>query len=104
MQNFVKRFRAKHNREPDAFNAYAYDAVNIAAQALRAANTTTDRKAVRDALHKIKDVPSVIFGKATFDPASRRVNGVRSVDLVVKDGKWAVWAKESDKSAAAAAK
>lgn len=104
VQNFVKRFRAKYNREPDAFNAYAYDAVNIAAQALRTANTTTDRKAVRDALHKIKDVPSVIFGKATFDPASRRVNGVRSVDLVVKDGKWAVWSKESDKSAAAAAK
>jgi len=102
VQNFVKRFRAKYNREPDAFNAYAYDAVQIAAQALRSANTASDRKAVRDALAKIKDVPSVIFGKASFDTASRRVNGVRSVDLVVKDGKWAVWEKSVGVSTAAA--
>jgi branched-chain amino acid transport system substrate-binding protein len=95
VQSFVKRFREKYHREPDAFNAYAFDAVQIAAAALRAAGTTTDRRAVRDALYKIKDVPSVVFGKATFDPATRRVNGVRSVDLVVKDGRWAVWDKAS---------
>jgi len=104
VQNFVKRFRAKYNREPDAFNAYAFDAVNIAAQAIRTANTTRDRRAVRDALYKIKDVPSVVFGKATFDPTTRRVNGVRSVDLIVKDGAWAVRDEKSAKAAAVAAK
>jgi branched-chain amino acid transport system substrate-binding protein len=90
VQNFVKRFRAKYNREPDAFNAYAYDAVVLAAAAIRTAGST-DRKAIRDAFYKVKDVPSIVFGKSTFDPTTRRVAGVRSVDLVVKDGKWAVW-------------
>lgn len=90
VQNFVKRFRAKYNREPDAFNAYAYDAVVLAAAAIRTAGST-DRKAIRDAFYKAKDVPSIVFGKSTFDPTTRRVVGVKSVDLVVKDGKWAVW-------------
>jgi branched-chain amino acid transport system substrate-binding protein len=36
-------------------------------------------------------VPSIVFGKSTFDPTTRRVVGVKSVDLVAKDGKWAVW-------------
>ena len=90
VQSFVSRFQAKFKREPDAFNAYAYDAVLIAAAAIRTAGNT-NRKAVRDALYKIKDVPSVIFGKATFDPTTRRVAGVKSVDLIVKGGKWAVF-------------
>ena len=90
VQDFVKRFRAKYGKEPDAFNAYAYDAVVIAAAALREAGPNGDRKAVRDAFYKIKDVPSVVFGKANFDPQTRRVIGVKSVDLVVKDGKWAL--------------
>ena len=46
-----------------------------------------DRKAIHDALAKIKDVPSVIFGKATFDTADApRASARKSVDLVVKDG------------------
>ncbi len=90
VQDFVKRFQAKYGKEPDAFNAYAYDAVVIAAAALRQAGPDADRKAVRDAFYKIKDVPSVVFGKANFDPESRRIIGVKSVDLVVRDGKWAL--------------
>ncbi len=90
VQNFVQRFRAKYGREPDAFNAYAYDAVHYAAAAIKAAGSA-DRKAIRDAFYKIKDLPSVIFGKATFDATTRRVVGVKSIDLVVKGGQWAVW-------------
>lgn len=90
VQDFVRRFQAKYGKEPDAFNAYAYDAAVIAAAALRQAGPDADRKAVRDAFYKIKDVPSVVFGKANFDPQTRRIIGVKSVDLVVKDGKWAL--------------
>jgi len=36
----------------------------------------------------VKDIPSIIFGKATFDPKTRRVDGAMSVELVVKDGKF----------------
>ena len=88
VQAFVKQFRAKYQRDPDAFNAFAYDAVILAAEALKAGGT--DRRAIRDALPKLRDVPSVVFGRATFDPATRRVLGVRSVNVVVKDGKWAL--------------
>jgi branched-chain amino acid transport system substrate-binding protein len=94
VQTFVKGFVAKYGKEPDAFNTFAYDAVVIAATALREAGAKAvadgDRKAVRDAFYKIKDVPSVIFGKATFDAQSRRVIGVKSVNLLIKDGQWTV--------------
>lgn len=90
VKDFVQRFRAKYGKEPDAFNAYAYDAVQIAAAALTQAGPDAERKAVRDAFYKIKDVPSVVFGKANFDAQTRRVIGVKSIDLVVKDGKWAL--------------
>ncbi|WP_439894278.1 ABC transporter substrate-binding protein (plasmid) [Ralstonia sp. 25C] len=86
VQTFVKQFRAKYQRDPDAFNAFAYDAVILAAEALKAGGT--DRRAIRDALPRLRDVPSVVFGRATFDPATRRVLGVRSINVVVKDGKW----------------
>ncbi len=33
----------------------------------------------------------MIFGKATFDPQTRRVAGARAVYLVVKDGQFALW-------------
>jgi len=99
VQDFVKSFRAKYGKEPDAFNAYAYDAVVYAAAALRQAGPGADRKAVRDAFYKIKDVPSVIFGKASFDAQTRRIIGVKSVNLVVKDGRWA----QLDERAAVAA-
>jgi branched-chain amino acid transport system substrate-binding protein len=100
VQSFVKAFRAKYGKEPDAFNAYAFDAVQFAAAALRQAGAKAERKDVRDAFYKVKDLPSVIFGKASFDPQTRRVIGVKSVDLVVKDGKWAL----ADSKAAIAAK
>ena len=90
MQKFIAGFKKKYNGlEPDAFNAYAYDAMNMAAAVVKIGGT--DRKAVRDAFTKVKDVPSVIFGKTTFDTATRRVSGAMNVELVVKDGRFTVW-------------
>jgi branched-chain amino acid transport system substrate-binding protein len=86
---FVTAFKAKYNKEPDAFNAYAYDTMILMAQVLN--QSGTDRKAIREGLLKVKDVPSVIFGKATFDPETRRVAGAMNVELVVKDGKFQLW-------------
>ncbi|MEM5316016.1 ABC transporter substrate-binding protein [Paraburkholderia sp. JHI869] len=88
VQRFVQGFKAKYHREPDAFNAFAYDAVIIAASALRTGGTT--RQGVHDALPKLHDVPSVVYGRATFDPHTRRIDGVKSIDLVVRDGQWAL--------------
>lgn len=90
VQKFIVGFKAKYNgQEPDAFNAYSYDAMNMAAAVVRIGGT--DRRAVRDAFAKVKDVSSVIFGSATFDVATRRVKGAMNAELVVRKGHFVVW-------------
>lgn len=89
VRNFVTKFKAKYGKEPDAFNAYAYDTMILMAQVMR--EFGIERKDIHDGLAKVKDVPSVIFDKATFDPTTRRVAGAQSVDLVVKGGKFVLY-------------
>lgn len=90
VQNFVNAFKAKYGKEPDAFNSYAYDTMILFGQVLREA-PDLERRTVRDTLAKVKDVPSVVYGKATFDPTTRRVAGARSAELVVKGGRFTLW-------------
>jgi branched-chain amino acid transport system substrate-binding protein len=89
VKNFVDKFRAKYNEEPDEFNADAYDTMILLASVMN--KYGTDRKAIHDGLGEIKDVPSVIFGKASFDPQTRRVAGGVPSYLIVQDGKFVVW-------------
>jgi branched-chain amino acid transport system substrate-binding protein len=89
VQAFVTKFRAKCKEEPDDFNAVAYDTIILLADVMN--QYGFDRTAIRDGLAHIKDVPSVIYGKATFDPETRRVAGARAVYLVVKDGQYTLW-------------
>jgi branched-chain amino acid transport system substrate-binding protein len=49
VQNFVKAYRAKFNREPDAIAALAYDSVKVLGDAITRAGTTDGPK-LRDAL------------------------------------------------------
>ncbi|MCW6513208.1 ABC transporter substrate-binding protein [Hyphomicrobiales bacterium BP6-180914] len=86
---FVDKFKARYNQEPDEFNADAYDTIILLADVLN--RYGVDRKAVHDGLAAIKDVPSVIFGKASFDPQNRRVAGGTATFLVVKDGSFQLW-------------
>jgi len=90
VRKFITAFKAKYGgQEPDSFNAYSYDAMNMAAAVLRIGGT--DRKAIRDAFAKVKDVPSVIFGQATFDVETRRVKGAMNAELVVQKGQFTIW-------------
>lgn len=91
VQKFVKSFAAKFSTEPDAYNGRAYDTFILLAAVLR--QSGTDRKAVKDVLAKIKDVPSVVYDKVSFDPATRRVANPVVSRIMVKDGKWAAWSK-----------
>lgn len=91
VQRFVAGFRAAYGTDPGSYNARAYDAMVVAATVLRQAGPT--RQGVHDGLGALRDVPSVLFGTVTFDPATRRVRNPASVDLVVKDGRFAVWQK-----------
>ena len=89
VQRFVGGFRAKYATEPGSYNARAYDAMTVAITVMR--EFGPDRMAIHDGLAKARDIPSVLFGKVTFDPATRRVSHPSSIDLVVKDGKFAEW-------------
>ena len=89
VQEFVRKFKAKYGEEPDDFNAVAYDTMILLADVMN--KYGTERKQIRDGLAAIKDVPSVIYGKATFDPQTRRVAGARAVYLVVKNGVFTLW-------------
>jgi len=90
VQKFVSGFKAKYNgQEPDAFNAYSYDAMNVAAAVLKIGGT--DRRAIRDAFAKVHDVSTVIFGPTTFDVESRRVKGAMNAELVVRKGHFTLW-------------
>ncbi len=89
VRSFVDKFKAKYGEEPDEFNADAYDTMILLAAVMNGYGT--DRKAIHDGLGAIKGVPSVIFGRATFDPGTRRVAGGVPAYLVVKDGRFTVW-------------
>ncbi len=89
VQNFVTAFAAKYNRAPDAFNATAYDTMNLFAALVKQFGAT--REGIREGLAKIKDVPSVVYGTMTFDPTTRRVAGAHYERLVVKEDKFVLW-------------
>lgn len=55
---FIKKFKAKYNENPDAFAALAYDAARILAQAIERAPELTS-KAIRDELARTKDFVGV---------------------------------------------
>jgi branched-chain amino acid transport system substrate-binding protein len=89
VQKFVKSFVAKFSAQPDAYNGRAYDTIILLATVMR--QYGTGRKQIQEGLGKIKDVPSVVFGKATFDPATRRVADPLVSRIEVKDGKWVAY-------------
>ena len=89
VQTFVSAFKEKYGEEPDAFAAFAYDAVTMLATVMREYGTGRDD--IKAGLAKAKDLPSVIFGKATFDPETRRVAEPQTVWLVVEDGAFAMY-------------
>ena len=89
VQDFVRRYRAKYDQEPDSFSAGAYDTMVLFAALCSGYGTT--REAMQAGLLVIKDVPSVIYGTTTFDPATRRVPGASYKLLTVRDGKFVVW-------------
>jgi branched-chain amino acid transport system substrate-binding protein len=86
---FVRRWRAKYGSgDIDYFSVHAYDSMRLMAAAIEQGGP--DRKAVRDALGTLRDVPSVLYGKVAFNPATRRVDDFLGARLVVKGGKLVV--------------
>jgi branched-chain amino acid transport system substrate-binding protein len=86
VQAFVEKFKTKYNEDPDLFATLAYDAIHLMAAAIKEGGAT--RQGVHDALPKLKDVPSVIYGAVTFDPETRRVLNPRFLNMVVQEGQF----------------
>jgi len=87
---FVKRWKATYgDEEIDYFSVHAYDSIKLAAAVIELGGT--DRKAIRDAFAAVKDVPSVIYGKVNFNPATRRVDDFLGARLVIRGGKLVAW-------------
>jgi branched-chain amino acid transport system substrate-binding protein len=87
-RKFVESFVAKYGNPPDQFAAQAYAGVYIAYEALKNADNPEDRKAVRDALARIKDFDTVL-GKFSFTEG--RDADHTPVVQVVKGGKFVVF-------------
>ena len=89
VKNVVDKYKAKYNETPDYFAIHAYDTLHLIAKAIEIGGAT--REGVHAALPQLKDVPSVIYGKATFDPETRRVQNPSFVELQVKGGAFVPW-------------
>jgi branched-chain amino acid transport system substrate-binding protein len=79
---FVKAYKAKYNKEPDAFAALGYDAIQMLVQAIKDANSADPVK-IKDALSNIKDFTG-ITGKMTIDDKHNPVKA--GVIIEFKDG------------------
>jgi branched-chain amino acid transport system substrate-binding protein len=89
VQAFVKAYRARYsNEDPNWFAADAYDTVKILAYVI--GQVGTDRKAIRDGLANLKDYPSVVYGKLSFND-ERRLANFDEYKIVVKGGKFVQW-------------
>jgi branched-chain amino acid transport system substrate-binding protein len=86
-QDFIKNYKAKYNADPDQFAAQAYAGVYILATAVSKADTF-DRKGIRDALPKIKDLDTVL-GKFSFN--DKRDAQHPAVIQIIKSGKFAIY-------------
>lgn len=79
---FVEAFKAKYNKEPDAFAALGYDCAQLLAQAIKDADSTDPQK-ITDALANIKDFVGVT-GKMTIDDQHNPIKA--GVVIEFKDG------------------
>ncbi|WP_197517176.1 ABC transporter substrate-binding protein [Microbacterium karelineae] len=84
VEAFVTAFEDTHGTAPNMFNAFAYEGLKQLAWAAENAETL-DRAGIRDALRDGEDIPSVIYGEASYND-ERRIDGPRFLWLHVQDG------------------
>ena len=85
--DFIRRYRAKYDRNPGAFSAAAYASVRILARAMADAGGATDSRSIRDALagidedNKLETVLGEFYfdenGDAVYDPVVEEVRDGR---------------------------
>jgi branched-chain amino acid transport system substrate-binding protein len=89
VQSFVKAYKAKYGTEPDNFSAVAYDSAVLIGTLME--QYGSDRRSIEDGLGKIKNVPSLLYGRLSFNPQTRRAEGAQHIRLVVRSGSFTPW-------------
>ncbi len=84
VQDFIKKYRTKFNKEPDAMSVLGYDAAMLMFDAIKRAGSTDGDK-IRQELAKTKDFKSV-SGNITINEQRNAVKP--AVVLEIKDGKF----------------
>ena len=84
VQDFIKAYKAKYGKTPDAMAALGYDATQVMADAIKRAGKA-ESKAIRDALAQTKDFIGAT-GTITIDKNRDCVKS--AVILQVENGKW----------------
>ncbi|MCT8978027.1 ABC transporter substrate-binding protein [Clostridium sp. CX1] len=74
VQDFIKAYKEKFDKEPDMLSAQAYDSVLVLADAIKRANST-DKEAIRKALSETKGFEGVT-GKISFDEKNEVIKPV----------------------------
>ncbi len=87
VKDFVAKYKAKYNETPNALAALGYDAMNIVAQAIKAAGST-DKAAVRDAIAKT-NASSFVTGAIKYDENRNPVKAVTMISVYDDNGKLA---------------
>lgn len=90
-RRFVADYKARYHASPDQFAAQAFDGVNILAAAIAKANTTSDRKALRNALAALKDVPVVTGASGQFSFTPARDAGELGTVQIIQGGKFVAY-------------
>ncbi|MGE5576154.1 MAG: ABC transporter substrate-binding protein [Syntrophothermus sp.] len=73
-QRFLKNYKAKYGKDPEALSALGYDAALVVADAIKRAGKV-DRNALRDALARTKNV-QVVTGVITLDAKRNPIKSV----------------------------
>lgn len=89
VRDFVARYAAAYHDAPGSYPARAFDAMNLVAAALRGFGAT--RAGVREGFERMTEVPSVVYGSMRFDVATRRVQHPSNINLMVRNGAFALW-------------
>ncbi len=89
VQDFIKRFKAKYNEDPDQFNAMAYDAVWLMSATI--GKTGTDSDKIRQGLVDYVSGYVGVTGPGKFGPD--RISVKSYVPLQVQDGQFKLWKK-----------
>lgn len=83
---YIKAYKTKYKKSVSGFGGYAYDGVNILAQALK--NSNGDKKKIREALENLKGYIGV---SGVFNFSKTNHNGLAPdafVMVKIKNGKW----------------